>query len=190
MKIERRPSTILLPVPAVLVTVADGKKGNIVTIAWAGTVCSAPPMVSVAIRGSRYSHELLECSREFVVNLPRASQVEQVDLCGSISGRDEDKWVAAGLTPLPAAKVQAPLIAECPINLECVVRHELSLGAHDLFIGEIVAVHCDEEVIDARGRLKHGALDPLAYVDGDYWSMGEKVGTYGFSAKRRKGHMS
>jgi flavin reductase (DIM6/NTAB) family NADH-FMN oxidoreductase RutF len=190
MKVERRPSTLLLPVPAVLVTVADGEKNTIVTIAWAGTVNSAPPMLSVSIRPSRYSHELLERAREFVVNVPRASQVEQVDLCGSISGRDEDKWAAAGFTALPASKVQAPLIAECPINIECVVRHELALGAHDMFIGEILAVHCDEEVLDERGRLKRDALDALAYVDGEYWSLGTKVGTYGFSVKRRKADAS
>ena len=173
MKIERRPATVLLPVPAVLVTVAGGSQtDDIVTIAWVGTVCSAPPMVSVAIRPSRHSHELLQRSRDFVVNVPRASQVREVAL--------------TGLTAAPASKVTAPLIVECPINMECVVRHQLALGAHDLFIGEIVAVHFDEEVVDARGHLKTAAVDALAFLDGDYWSVKEKIGTYGFTKKARK----
>lgn len=188
MKIERRPATALSPVPAVLVTVADGSgvskgKGNLITIAWAGTVCSTPPMLSVAIRQSRYSHALIQEAREFVVNLPRAAQVEQVDLCGMLSGEETDKWQAAGLTALPAAHVAAPLVAECPVNMECRVRHQLTLGIHDLFIAEIVAVHYDEEILDSRGRVKASQLDPLAFVDGEYWSLKEKVGTYGF-AKR------
>jgi flavin reductase (DIM6/NTAB) family NADH-FMN oxidoreductase RutF len=171
----------------VLVTVAGGKKAaNIITIAWAGTVCSSPPMVSVAVRPSRYSHGLLQASREFVVNIPRASQVDKVDLCGMTSGRERDKFAATGFTPLKASKVKAPLIAECPINIECVVRHQLSLGAHDLFIGEVVAVQCDEEVLDSRGRLKPAAIDALAYVDGDYWSLKEKIGTYGFTKRLRQ----
>jgi len=187
MKIERAPATVLAPVPAVLVTVAGGDKGNIITIAWVGTVCSTPPMVSISVRPSRYSHELLCENREFVVNMPRASQVEPVDYCGVVSGRDVDKWQATGFTPLPATKVGAPLIAECPVNLECVVRHQLTLGAHDLFIGEIVATHFDEEVLDSRGHPDNAALEALAYNNGDYWSLGEKVGSYGFSAKLRKG---
>jgi len=187
MKIERRPATVLLPVPAVLVTVAGGSQtDDIVTIAWVGTVCSAPPMVSVAIRPSRHSHELLQRSRDFVVNVPRASQVREVDVCGTVSGRDVDKFALTGLTAAPASKVTAPLIVECPINMECVVRHQLALGAHDLFIGEIVAVHFDEEVVDARGHLKTAAVDALAFLDGDYWSVKEKIGTYGFTKKAKK----
>ncbi|MGO8685358.1 MAG: flavin reductase family protein [Thermoleophilia bacterium] len=188
MKIQRRPSTALLPLPAVLVTVADGSgpaegKGNIVTIAWTGTVSSVPPMLSIAVRPSRYTHTLIQEAREFVVNLPRAAQVEQVDLCGMVSGSEVDKWTATGFTALPASQVAAPLIAECPINIECVVRHQLDLGAHHLFIAEIVAVHYDEELLDSRGHLKAATLDALAYVDGEYWSLKEKIGSYGFSKR-------
>lgn len=185
MKIQRRPATVLLPVPAVMVTVADGSGGaNIVTLAWVGTVCSAPPMLSIAVRPSRYSHELLQRSPDFVVNVPRASQVWELDYCGSVSGREVDKFAACDLHAAPASRVASPLIEECPINLECVTRHRLALGAHDLFIAEIVALQCDEEVLDSRGRLAPAKIDAVAYVHGDYWSLKEKIGAYGFSLKQ------
>jgi flavin reductase (DIM6/NTAB) family NADH-FMN oxidoreductase RutF len=188
MKIQRRPSTFVLPVPAALITVATPEgPGNIITLAWVGAVCSAPPMLSISVRPSRYSYELLRRSNEFVVNIPRADQVELVDLCGIVSGMDTDKFGLTGYHPARAANVAAPLIEECPINLECVTRHRLSLGVHDLFIGEIVAAHFNEDVIDGRGRLDKSRLDPLAYVDGEYWSLKEKVGSYGFAKKRLQG---
>ncbi len=185
MKIERKPSTALLPAPVVLLSVAGhGKeKDNIITLAWAGTVCSEPPMLSVAIRPSRHSHRLVDAAREFVVNIPRAGQLEQVDLAGVWSGAEHDKFAELGLTARPAKQVAAPLIEECPINIECVVRHQLDLGAHDLYLAEIVAVQYDEEVLDAKGRVKTGALEPIAYVEGEYWSLGERIGTYGAAAK-------
>ncbi len=187
MKIERRPSTMLLPTPAVLVSVAGGAHGNFLTIAWTGVACSSPPMLTVAVRPSRYSHELLDAERSFVVNIPDAGQLEQVDVAGVTSGRDHDKFAELGLTALPASKVSAPLIAECPINVECVVRHQLALGAHDLYVGEVVAVHYDEELLDSRGRLRLKQLHPIAYVEGEYWSLGERLGTYGGVAKARQG---
>jgi flavin reductase (DIM6/NTAB) family NADH-FMN oxidoreductase RutF len=185
MKIQRRPTNVLLPVPLVMVSIAgaDGGSPNIVTLAWAGTVCSAPPMLSISVRPSRYSYDLLQRSHQFVVNIPRAAQAREVDLCGNASGRDTDKFAACGFHAVPGARVAAPLIEECPINIECVTRHRLSLGAHDLFIGEILAVHFDEDVLDSRGRLQPAKVDPLAYVHGDFWSLGEKVGSYGFTLK-------
>jgi flavin reductase (DIM6/NTAB) family NADH-FMN oxidoreductase RutF len=185
MKIERKPSTALLPTPVVLLSVAGhGKeKANLITLAWVGTVCSSPPMLSVAIRPSRHSHSLVDAAREFVVNVPRAGQVAQVDLAGVWSGAEHDKFKELGFTARPAKHVAAPLVEECPINIECVVRHQLALGAHDLYIAEIVAVHYDEEVLDSRGRLKTAALDAMAYVDGEYWSLGERLGSYGRVAK-------
>jgi flavin reductase (DIM6/NTAB) family NADH-FMN oxidoreductase RutF len=189
MKIQRRPTNVLLPVPLVMVSIAgvDGGAPNIVTLAWVGTVCSAPPMLSISVRPSRHSYALLQRSHEFVVNVPRAAQVREVDLCGNTSGRDTDKFAACGFHAVPASRVGAPLIAECPINIECVTRHRLSLGAHDLFIGEILAVHFDEDVVDSRGRLQAGKVDALAYVHGDFWSLGEKVGSYGFTLKEPQG---
>jgi flavin reductase (DIM6/NTAB) family NADH-FMN oxidoreductase RutF len=185
MKIERKPSTALLPTPVVLLSVAGhGKeRDNIITLAWVGTVCSSPPMLSVAIRPTRHSHGLVNAAREFVVNIPRADQVAAVDLAGVWSGVEHDKFKELGFTARPAKHVAAPLIEECPINIECVVRHQLDLGAHDLYLAEIVATHYDEELLDSRGRLKTAQLDVMAYVDGEYWSLGERLGSYGQAAK-------
>ena len=186
MKIERKPSAALLPNPVVLVSVAGGAgAGNFLTIAWVGTVCSSPPMLSVAIRPSRFSHGLVSHEREFVVNIPDAGRLEGVDVAGVWSGRDHDKFEELGFTALPASKVGAPLIAECPVNLECVVRHQLKLGSHDLFIAEIVAAHYDEEVLDTRGRLRPKDVHPITLVEGEYWSLGERIGLYGGAAKAR-----
>ena len=185
MKIERKPSTALLPTPVVLLSVAgnDKEKPNIITLAWVGTVCSDPPMLSVAIRPTRHSHRLVDAAREFVVNVPRAGQLTEVDLAGVWSGAEHDKFEELGLTASPASRVTAPLIEECPVNIECVVRHQLALGAHDLYIAEIVAVQYDEELLDARGRVQTGKLAPIAFVEGEYWSLGERIGSYGGAAK-------
>jgi flavin reductase (DIM6/NTAB) family NADH-FMN oxidoreductase RutF len=163
MKIERKPSAALLPTPVVLLSVAGhGKeKPNIITLAWAGTVCSTPPMLSVAIRPTRHSHRLVNAAREFVVNVPRAEQLEQVDLAGVWSGAEHDKFEELGLTARPASAVNAPLIEECPI----------------------VAVQYDEDVLDAQGRVQTRKLTPIAYVEGEYWSLGERIGSYGAAAK-------
>jgi flavin reductase (DIM6/NTAB) family NADH-FMN oxidoreductase RutF len=185
MKIERKPSAALLPTPVVLLSVAGhGKEQpNIITLAWVGTVCSDPPMLSVAIRPSRHSHQLVDVAREFVVNVPRAGQLTEVDLAGVWSGAEHDKFAELGLTATPANRVNAPLIEECPINIECVVRHQLTLGAHDLYLAEIVAVQYDQDILDARGRVLTRKLTPIAYVEGEYWSLGERIGVYGGAAK-------
>jgi flavin reductase (DIM6/NTAB) family NADH-FMN oxidoreductase RutF len=185
MKIERKASPALLPTPVVLLSVAGhGKEqANIITLAWVGTVCSEPPMLSVAIRPSRHSRGLVSTAREFVVNVPRADQLTEVDLAGVWSGAEHDKFKELGLTAMPASQVSAPLIEECPVNIECVVRHQLLLGTHDLYLAEIVAVQYDEEVLDERGRVRTKDLTPIAYVEGEYWSLGERIGTYGGAAK-------
>jgi flavin reductase (DIM6/NTAB) family NADH-FMN oxidoreductase RutF len=123
--------------------------------------------------------------REFVVNIPNVDQLEAADVAGVWSGREHDKFAELGLTALPATSVGAPLIAECPVNLECVVRHQLKLGSHDLFLAEIVAAHYDEEVLDSRGRLRPREVHPVTLVESEYWSLGERVGLYGAAAKAR-----
>jgi flavin reductase (DIM6/NTAB) family NADH-FMN oxidoreductase RutF len=183
VKIEKRPATILYPIPVVLVTSIDqAGKPNIITIAWAGVVCSQPPMVGIAIRPSRYSHELITRSRELVVNMPTAEHLKMVDYCGMVSGREVDKFKETGFTPLPASRVKPPLIKECPVNMECEVRHILQLGAHDLFVAEIVVNHVDEEVLDEKGRVNPQLANPLAYNGAQkYWTIAREVGTYGLS---------
>ncbi len=179
-----KPGTYLYPLPAVLVTAGEEGEDNIITVAWAGTLCSDPPMVGIGVRPQRHSHGLLVKTGEFVVNVPTADQVEKVDLCGMKSGRKDDKFKLAGFTRAPAAKVRAPLLAECPLNLECVVRSRVSLGSHDLFIGEVVAVHVDEAALDERQRLVPERLNPLIYHYQSYWSLGQRLLGYGGSVRK------
>jgi flavin reductase (DIM6/NTAB) family NADH-FMN oxidoreductase RutF len=183
-KVTRKPGTVLYPVPAVMVSCGAGERANIITLAWVGTLCSEPPLVGIGVRPSRYSHGLIQQVGEFVVNLPAASQARWVDYCGMVSGRDEDKWAACGLTRVPATEVQVPLIAECPVNIECRVQQVLSLGSHDLFIGQVVAVQMDEAVLDGRGRLDLAKAKPFAYLNGEYRQVGELLGTFGYSRQR------
>jgi flavin reductase (DIM6/NTAB) family NADH-FMN oxidoreductase RutF len=184
MKQERKPSTSLLPTPVVLLSVAgEHEIPNMITLAWVGTVCSAPPMLSVSIRPSRYSYRLINLAREFVVNIPRTGQVAKVDRAGVCSGIEHDKFRELEFTARPATHVSAPLIAECPINIECVVRHQFNLGAHDLYIAEILGTHYDAGVLDERGRVDTAKLDVMAYVEGEYWSLGERLGSYGRASR-------
>jgi flavin reductase (DIM6/NTAB) family NADH-FMN oxidoreductase RutF len=178
MKVLKAGSTALYPVPAVLVS-CGVEKANIITLAWAGTVCSDPPAVGIGVRPERYSHRLIEDSGEFVVNLPRADQVSVVDYCGQVSGRQVDKWEACGLTPIPAHKIHTPLIAECPVALECQVLHQLTIGTHDLFVGEVVAVQADEEVLTSQGHIDYEKAQPLSYAGGYYWRVGSLMGRFG-----------
>ncbi len=178
MKVLKPGSTSLYPVPAVLVS-CGLERPNIITLAWVGTVCSDPPAVSIAVRPERFSHGLIVETGEFVVNLPRAGQVDAVDYCGQVSGRNVDKWEACGLTPVPASKIDTPLIAECPVALECRVTRQLTLGVHDLFIGEVLAVQIDDEALNSRGQLDYERAQPLTYAGGYYFRLGEKLGRFG-----------
>ncbi len=184
MKVTKKPTTILYPVPAVLVSCGAGERANIITLAWVGTLCSDPPLVGISVRPSRYSHGLIKETSEFVINLPSADQVRWVDYCGVVSGRDVDKWAACGFTPAPATEVQVPIIAECPVNIECRVRRTLTLGSHDLFIGQVMIVQVDEAVLDERGRLNFARARPFAFLGREYRLVGELLGTFGYSKKR------
>jgi flavin reductase (DIM6/NTAB) family NADH-FMN oxidoreductase RutF len=179
------PTTMLMPLPAVLVTCGQaGLNLNIITIAWCGVACSVPPMLTIAVRENRYSFEIIKNSGEFVVNVTGADILEHVDFCGVNSGRDIDKFKATGLTPLPATKVKPPLIKECPINLECQVRRTVELGSHHLFIGEIVATHIDEDKLDEKGRPIIDKIQPIVYCPDarQYWTnLSTMSGLYGFT---------
>ena len=174
---------ILSPTPVVLVGCAHGELGqNLLTIAWTGVDCSDPPIIHVSIRPSRFSHRMVRDSGCFTVNIPTRELVRQVDLCGAVSGRDGDKFARVGLTPLKSEIVEAPLVAECPVNLECKVVRIVPLGAHDMFIGEIVARHADSSLVK-NGKVEFEKISLVAYVNGEYWSLGERIGTHGFSAR-------
>jgi len=176
MKVEKSPSMLFYPCPVVLVTSVDEKgEPNIVTLAWVGVACSDPPTISIAIRPSRHSYGLIERSREFVVNIPTLSILKQTEHCGRVSGREHKKFEETGLTPEPASKVKPPLIKECPVNLECTLRQIVKLGSHSLFLGQIVTVHAEQEMLDADGHIDYSKAQPFVYNQGEYWNLGRKL---------------
>lgn len=182
-----KPSTLLNPVPVVMVTCADAAgRPNIITLAWAGTVNSAPPMLSISVRKERYSYDLIKDSGAFVVNLPTDKLVFATDLCGVKSGREADKFQLTGLTPEKASKVGAPIIKECPVALECVVKNRLELGSHNLFIAEVVAVDVEESLLDSKGRLHLEKAGLICYSHGSYWTLGRSLGFFGYSVAKKK----
>lgn len=185
MKIQKKPWTALFPCPVVLVTcLDDGGNPNIITLAWVGTICSEPPIISIGIRPTRYSYELIKNSKEFVVNIPSTKILRESDYCGITSGKNIEKFSETKLTQQQAEKIKTPLIRECPVNLECKLKDVIPLGAHDLFLGEIVQVHIDEEVLDEKGNIDFKKADPFVFNQGEYWSIDKKLGIYGFSKKK------
>jgi len=178
------PATLLFPTPVVLVTSVDEKgKANIITLAWVGVVNSEPPTIGISIRPGRFSHGCVKRSREFVVNLPSEEMVRKVDACGILSGKDTDKFASMGWKQVAAQKVKPPLIDECPVQMECTVRDIISLGSHDLFLGEIVALHVKEEIQKEKDRIDIAKARPLVFCPGanEYWSLGKGIGHYGFT---------
>jgi flavin reductase (DIM6/NTAB) family NADH-FMN oxidoreductase RutF len=182
-----KPATLLSPVPVVLVSCCGLPSGscakpNLITIAWAGTICSDPPMVSISVRPSRFSHQQIKETGEFVINLVDADLLQAADYCGVKSGRDEDKFAACALTAVPGEAMQyAPAIAESPLHLACKVRQVIELGSHDCFLAEIVAVDVVSALMDKKNRLCLDKADLVAYVHGDYRLLGEPAGFFGFS---------
>ncbi|MHB8772236.1 MAG: flavin reductase family protein [Syntrophales bacterium] len=183
-----KPGNVLSPAPAVLVScgATGGFKPNLITVAWAGNVCSEPPLLSISVRPERYSHGIIEKTREFVVNVPSLSQARAVDWCGVVSGRSEEKFAGAGLTSAPALKVGCPIVLECPLNIECRVRKSMELGSHTLYVAEVVAVQVTAALIDSRGRLRLEKGGLLAFAHGQYFALGRCIGRFGFSVQRRK----
>ena len=182
-----KPGNMLYPLPAVLVTVAD-KQGNqnVFTVAWTGTVCSDPAMVSISVRKERYSYHMIEETGEFVINLTTKKLAFATDYCGVKSGRDVDKFKEMHLTPLPGEKVAAPLLLESPINIECKVKQIIPLGTHDMFLAEVVAVHADEAYMDEKGRFSLVKAEPMVYSHGTYYSLGKELGSFGYSVRKKK----
>jgi len=175
---------MLFPTPVVLVTcVNEAGKPNMITLAWVGLVNSEPPMIGISIRPERYSYACVKGTREFVVNLPTEEMVRKVDACGVLSGKEADKFSSMGLKPVPAQKVKPPLIDECPVQMECQVKEIIPLGSHDLFLGQIVALHVKEEVEKEKGRIDITKVLPFVYCPGayEYWNLGKCIGHHGFT---------
>lgn len=184
-KVMQKANTALFPLPTILVTsVAEGCPPNIMTLAWTGIMNSEPPILYIGVNTIRYSHKLIQESGEFVINIPSADLARQVDYCGQVSGDKVDKFMDTGLTATPAAFVKAPMIAECPVNIECRVRETLCLGSHDAFIADILAVHYNEEVLNEKGRPDISLIKPYGYSLGEYRLLTEKIGSFGFSKKQ------
>ena len=181
-----KPGNMLYPVPAVLVT-CRGTEGreNVFTVAWAGTVCSSPAMVSISVRKERYSHHMIKESGEFVINLTTEALMQATDYCGVRSGRDEDKFQTMHLTKGKGQKVRAPILMESPVNIECKVTQVLELGTHDMFLAEVVNVQISDEYMDEKGRFHLMDAKLLAYSHGEYYSLGRLLGTFGCSVRRK-----
>lgn len=180
-----KPGNMLYPLPAVMVTVSDGAgNDNIITIAWTGTVNSDPAMVSISVRKSRYSHELLTKNSEFAINLVTRELVYAMDFCGVKSGRDMDKFDVMKLTRQKASTINVPLIKESPVSLECKVKQVMELGSHDMFLAEVTAVVIDDKYMDESGKFDLNASDLITYSHGQYYTLGENVGKFGFSVKK------
>lgn len=183
-----KAGNMLYPVPAVMVSCKAKEKGakpNIITLAWAGTVCSDPVMLSVSIRPERYSHDIIEKAGEFVVNLVTEDLTRACDWCGVRSGRDFDKFKEMKLTSYVSDFMQAPAIAESPVNIYCMVKDILRLGSHDMFLAEVTGVTVDETYIDENGKFDLDATKLIAYSHGEYFALGNKLGKFGYSVKKK-----
>ncbi len=182
-----RPGNMLYPVPAVMVSCQrPGERPNIITIAWAGTICSDPVMLSISVRKERYSHGIIEETGEFVVNLVTEDLTRAMDYCGVKSGRDVDKYAEMGLTPSESETVKAPGILQSPVSLECRVTQMIELGSHDMFLAEVTAVSIDPKYMGEDGEFDLNASGLVAYSHGTYFRLGKQIGTFGYSVKKKK----
>lgn len=182
-----RPGNMLYPLPAVMVSCQrPGERPNIITVAWTGTICSSPAMVSISVRPERHSYAIIKETKEFVINLTTQELVRAADYCGVRSGRDVDKFREMKLTEGKASQVAAPLILESPVNLECRVDQVLELGSHHMFLATVLAVDVDSSYLDENGRFDLNKSGLAVYSHGEYFSLGKKLGSFGYSVKRRK----
>ncbi len=178
---------MIYPLPVVMVSLgALPEEYNIITIAWTGTLCTDPPLCYISVRPERHSYEILQRTREFVINLTTRSLAYATDWCGVKSGRHHRKFTEMNLTPGAAAKVNAPIIVEAPINIECRVTEVHRLGSHDMFMAEVVNVKADVRYIDPQtGAFDLAKAEPLAYAHGQYYALGAKIGKFGFSVEKK-----
>ena len=183
-----KPGNMLYPLPAVMVSVTDGKgEDDIITVAWTGTICTNPPMVYISVRPERHSYHMIKETGEFVINLTTEKLAKATDFCGVRSGRDVDKFKETGLTREKADIVSAPMIQESPVSIECKVKEIKELGSHHMFLADVVAVHADEHYMDENNRFDLNLAKPLVYSHGEYLAGGRKVGTFGYSVKKKNG---
>lgn len=183
-KVKWKGGALISPVPPVMVTCGTLEKPNVITIAWTGILNTIPPKTYISVRPSRFSYQILKETKEFVINLTTTDLVRAADFCGVKSGRDCNKLELMNLTVQSASDVNAPLLEQSPVSLECRVTEIVPLGSHDMFIADIVAVNVAEELIDESGKLCLDKCNLVAYSHGEYFELGRKLGTFGFSVKK------
>ena len=182
-----KPGNMLYPLPAVMVSVTDGEgNDNIITVAWAGTVCTNPPMVSISVRPTRFSYDMICKTKEFVLNLTTEELAYATDYCGVRSGREVDKFQELHLTKEKADQVKAPMIGEAPVNIECKVKKIEKLGSHHMFLATVEAVHIDEDYLNEKGKFCLNDTGLVTYSHGEYFLLGKKVGSFGYSVQKKK----
>lgn len=188
MKQSWKPGTMIYPLPAVLVSCGESdEEYNLFTVAWTGTVCTNPPMCYISVRPERHSYEIIKRTGEFVINLTNLRLSRATDWCGVRSGRDYDKFAEMGLTAESAAVVKAPIVAESPVAIECRVKQIIPLGSHDMFLADVVNVLVDEEYINSEtGKLELERADMITYSHGEYFRLGEAIGHFGWSVRKKK----
>lgn len=181
-----KAGNMLYPLPAVMVSCQrPGSKPNIITVAWTGTVCTNPAMVYISVRPGRFSYDIIKETGEFIINLSPKKLVKAVDYCGVKSGRDVDKFKEMKLTPVPASVVNAPMILESPVNIECRVTQILELGSHHMFLAEVLGVHADISYMNAKGKFDLSQAEPIVYSHGEYYGLGDLLGKFGYSIKKK-----
>ena len=185
-KVKFRGGALLAPVPPVMVSCGDAENANIITVAWTGILNTVPPKTYIAVRPQRHSHKIIADKREFVLNLTPTSLVRAADFCGMYTGAKVDKFQKCNLTKVEVEEVAAPLIGEAPLSLCCRVTDVMQMGSHDLFFADIVAVYADDAMLDDKGKLHFERADLCAYAHGEYFALGRKIGSFGFSAKKKK----
>lgn len=178
-------STLLGPLPPVLVTCGSIEKPNILTIAWTGIINTHPPKTYISIRPERFSYPLIKGSGEFVINLPTKPLVRAVDFCGVTSGKNTDKFAKCSLHTEPASKIGCPMLAESPLSLECRVTDEIPLGTHNMLLADIVAVNADESLLDKSGKLDMSRAQLITFAHGGYYELGRQLGTFGYSVEKK-----
>ena len=181
-----KQGNMLYPVPAIMVSCQrEGEKPNIITLAWAGTICSDPAMVSISVRPERHSYNIIKETGEFVINLVTKDIAYATDFCGVKSGRDVDKYKEMGLTPLASQHIRTPGISESPVNIECRVKDIIPLGSHDMFLAEVVGVTIDDVYMNENGKFELNQTGLVAYSHGEYFELGAKLGKFGYSVEKK-----
>lgn len=185
MKVDWKPGTMIYPLPALLISCgASEEEYNLFTVAWSGTICTNPAMCYISVRPERHSYDIIKRNMEFVINLTTEDLAKATDWCGVRSGRDYKKFEEMNLTPAPSRYVKAPIVAESPLSIECHVEEIVHLGSHDMFIAKVLNVQADDKFLDKEGKWHLDESNPLVYLHGGYYGLGDFIGKFGFSVKK------